>query len=94
MASGGNWPDPANPGFPDYPDDDGPHVLLTPDGWRTWGWWGHAIKAWSLPDNFGAAPVPPGLAAEELTYIGPAKAPDERPVPLSTQNLSRWRTLG
>lgn len=83
MPDARGWPDPARPGFPEHPYNDGPHLIQDANG-RRWAWWTFLAEAWQLPSPSGTIDlgltVLPELAAKQWTYLGPATAPDGKPV--------------
>ena len=57
MPDARGWPDPANPGFPENPKRNRPHLLQDPGDKRCWGWWTFVGgRVWShLHDRSNAA---------------------------------------
>jgi hypothetical protein len=41
------WPDPANPGMPTDPSQEGPHLIKDERGVRRWYFWVPARASWS-----------------------------------------------
>jgi hypothetical protein len=85
MPDAHGWPDRASPGIPANPTRDGPH-LIEKGPYRVWVWWLHIGQTFLLPARgdpaWGVSRVlHPLIAAQEWTYLGPAIAPDGRPVP-------------
>jgi hypothetical protein len=73
------WPDAARPGFPTDPGRGGPHLVVV-DKQRRWVWWRpHDDRPGGTWRYFGGVidGQDPNL---DWTYIGPAKAPDGKPV--------------
>lgn len=70
------WPDPKRPGYPKNPDHEGPHLIIDEDMRRRWAWWRPRGGIWgySLAEKYAPA------AGWDWTYIGPAMAPDGKPV--------------
>ncbi len=85
MADARGWPDPAMPGYPKNCGKDGPHLLVSPHGGRTWAWWHYGGRTWLLPDARNPAErggtLHPGEAGTDWTYLGPAVPPDGKPAP-------------
>ena len=86
MPDARGWPDPERPGFPMDQSLDGPHLLISPHGRRTWAWWSYPGRVWQLPSQPNAVGDPrgsldPRMAAKEWIYLGPATAPDRKSVP-------------
>ena len=79
MADARGWPDPARPGFPENPERDGPHLVIDASGGRGWVWWESAVGFWQISKMAGIEE--PEVAGQEWTYLGPAIAPDGKPVP-------------
>ena len=67
------WPDPAKPGVPPNPDQEGPHLIKDERGVRRWYFWVPSRTSW-----FSAFYERHQLfAGENWTYIGAAIEPDE-----------------
>jgi hypothetical protein len=77
MATGRDWPDPAKPGVPLNPDREGPHLVIDTRGLRRWAWWTPASD--KLGGTWNAQGVT-GESGQDWIYIGPAKAPDDKPL--------------
>jgi hypothetical protein len=68
------WPDAANPGTPESPEQEGPHLIQEDHGDRRWYWWLPNEAAW-----FGHSQKhEPSFAAVNWSYIGAAAEPTKR----------------
>jgi hypothetical protein len=79
MPDARGWPDPAKPGFPKNPGRDGPYLIIDAAGGRRWMCWEPVGGFWQLSNMTGKED--PAVAGQEWTYLGPAVAPDGKPVP-------------
>ena len=76
MTNEESWPDQKNLGLPPNPDKTGAHLLIV-DGERRWGWWSAQFQLWGIGSDWQPGTF---LLAERVAYVGPAKAPDGKPV--------------
>jgi hypothetical protein len=76
MDTGSDWPDPRRPGIPLDPERPGPHLLVDMHRTRRWGWWSGfgELGGWYTDGREHGT-------LSDWTYIGPALAPDGKPVP-------------
>jgi hypothetical protein len=74
------WPDPANPGVPANPDQEGPHWIEDEHGAQRWFWWLPVSGAWFS----SSLQCSPAAAAKHWTYIEAAVVP-EKPAQFQTQ---------
>ncbi len=70
------WPDPAHPGVPANPGQEGPHLIADEFGKRWWAWWMPDSSRHGGSWTYAAG----GGAGVDWTYVGPAKSPDDLPV--------------
>lgn len=77
MAIGKDWPDPGQPGVPENPNREGPHLVMDSRGKRRWAWWtpprSEGNGDWTTDGGESGA-------GQNWTYIGPAQPPDGKPV--------------
>lgn len=85
MSKENGWPDPERPGFPQDCSCDGPHLLLNPRKRPVWAWWRASGSGWQIPEQRVLTDGPIGAlhpitAGAEWSYVGPAVAPDGKPI--------------
>jgi hypothetical protein len=67
------WPIMPRPGVPATFDQSGPHVVMDKSGLRLWAWWDANAERWKSSTQ----DLPPSMAFEKWTYIGPARPPEQ-----------------
>ena len=81
MTKPTSWPDPARPGLPPAPDQDGLHLLLTEathgasGGAREAARWSSGTREWWLPGS--TLPKSPGWAATFCSYLSAVRTEDD-----------------
>ena len=74
MSDPNGWPDPARPGVPLNPEQDGAHVLLWRKDAPQQAWWRSGKQEWRWPGGDKCGDYTAGINA---AYLGPCLTPQE-----------------